>query len=110
MFITIDVVFHENSLYFSSEPEIQGENIMDKFQSLVYNEEDEIQEIDVGNLDISGLNLDLSGDDSQTMKGNDKLNLRGLSVDPNGDENLGIEATTSSQDESLIPRTNDIPN
>ena len=83
---------------------------MKELQSLVYNEEDENEEIDVGNLDISGLNLDLSGDDSQTMKGNDKLDLRGLSMDLNGDENSGIEGTTSSQFESLMPQTYDIPN
>ena len=29
MFVTMDVVFHEDSMYFSSEPELQGENLED---------------------------------------------------------------------------------
>ena len=27
MFVTMDVVFHEDSMYFSSEPELQGEHL-----------------------------------------------------------------------------------
>ena len=35
MFVTMDVVFHEDSMYFSSEPELQGEHLKE-VQALNY--------------------------------------------------------------------------
>ena len=35
MFVTMDVVFHEDSMYFSSEPELQGEHL-EEVQALDY--------------------------------------------------------------------------
>jgi hypothetical protein len=74
MFITMDVVFHEDSMYFSPEPELQRENHKE-IQTLDYdvlnynhnseeNESPESGNLDVGNLDRSGITLDSSGDDS----------------------------------------------
>ena len=35
MFVTMDVVFHEDSMYFSSEPKLQGEHL-EEVQALDY--------------------------------------------------------------------------
>ena len=35
MFVTTDVVFHEDSMYFSSEPKLQGEHL-EEVQALDY--------------------------------------------------------------------------
>ena len=37
MFITLDVTFHEDSMYFSSEPELQGE-YQEEIQTLDYDD------------------------------------------------------------------------
>ena len=81
MFVTMDVVFHEDSMYFSSEPELQGEH-MEEVQALDYDflisiegelselgdnlngnekERPELGNENVGELDLSGINLDHSG-------------------------------------------------
>jgi hypothetical protein len=68
MFVTLDVVFHEDSMYFSSDPELQGE-YQEEVQTLNYDvhifEEGELFEPgkqDAGELDLSGITLDQSGD------------------------------------------------
>ena len=62
MYITMDVVFHEDSTYFSSESELQGE-YHKEIQTLDYNyhisEEDEFGQSELvnqeaGELDMSG--------------------------------------------------------
>lgn len=78
MFITMDVVFHEDSIYFSSESELQGEyhkeihtldyDFIDyEFQISEKGEVDvpnvlESENQEVGELDLSGINMDQSGD------------------------------------------------
>ena len=66
MFVTLDVVFHEDSMYFSSEHELLGE-YQEKVQILDYDdhisEEGELFNQDAGNLDTSGIDLDASGDE-----------------------------------------------
>ena len=60
MFITLDVVFHEDSMYFSSESKLQGE-YQEEVQTLnsdIYISTDiPSGNQDVGNLDTSGINL-----------------------------------------------------
>ena len=96
MFITMDVVFHEDTIYFSSEPELQGE-YHKEIQTLDYDfidcelqisEKDEVPES--RNQDVG--NLDSSGDDSQTRQTNQELE------DQNGDEHLEIEDVTETKD------------
>ena len=71
MFITMDVVFHEDSMYFSSEPELQGE-YHKEIQTLDYDyhisEEDESRQSELvnqeaGELDMSGTTLEPSSND-----------------------------------------------
>ena len=69
MFITCDVVFHKDSMYFSFEPKLQGE-YQEEVQTLDYDvEEAQTLELpkhvnrDVGSLDTSGINLDANGDE-----------------------------------------------
>ena len=82
MFVTMDVVFHEKSMYFSSKPN-QGEHL-EEVQALDYDfmifiegelsepgnnlngnekESPELGNENVGELDLSGINLDQSGDE-----------------------------------------------
>ena len=83
MFVTMDVVFHEDSMYFSYEPELQGDHL-EEVQALYYdflisiegelsepgnnlngNEKEcpKLGNENVGELDLSGINLDNSGDE-----------------------------------------------
>ena len=83
MFVTMDVVFHEDSMYFSSKPELQGEHI-EEVQAIDYDflisiegelsepgnnlngnekERPELGNENAGELDLSGINLDHSGDE-----------------------------------------------
>ena len=110
MFVTMDVVFHEDSMYFSSEPELQGEHL-EEVQALDYDFlisiEEELSEPDnnlngnekecpelgnenVGELDLSGINLDHSGDER--------------------DEDLDNEVVDQPPFESLAPQATDTPN
>ena len=56
LFVTMDVVFHEDTMYFP-EPELQGK-YRKEIQTLDYSENNQ----DVVNLDSSGITLDLSDD------------------------------------------------
>ncbi|RVW22622.1 Retrovirus-related Pol polyprotein from transposon TNT 1-94 [Vitis vinifera] len=71
MFITMDMVFHEDSMYFSSESELQGE-YHKEIQTLDYNyhisKEDESRQSELVNqeaseLDMSGTTLEPSSND-----------------------------------------------
>ena len=73
MFITMDVVFHEDLMYFSSESELQGE-YHKEIQTLDYDyhisKEDESGQFELvnqeaGELDMSGTTLELSSNDHQ---------------------------------------------
>ena len=67
MFITMDVVFYEDTMYYSTS-EFQGE-YLDEIQTFEYNLMTDTEEIrvdvaeisDKGDLDTSGQNLDISG-------------------------------------------------
>ena len=62
MFITMDVVFHEDSMYFS-KPELQGAYLKE-IQSLIYDPEEDKVEVpsqNGGDLNFNGQNLDFSG-------------------------------------------------
>jgi hypothetical protein len=69
MFVTSDEFFHEDSMYFSFEPELQRE-YEEEVQTLDYNvhisHEPELSEPsnqDVSELDLSGITLEQSGDE-----------------------------------------------
>ena len=110
MFVTMDVVFHEDSMYFSFEPELQGEHL-EEVQALDYdflisiegelsepsnnmngNEKErlELGNENVGELDLSGINLDHSGDER--------------------DEDLDNEVLYQPPSESIAPQATDTPN
>ena len=110
MFVTMDVVFHEDSMYFSSEPELQGEHL-EEVQALDYDflisiegelsepgnnlngnekERPELGNENAGELDLSGINLDHSGDER--------------------DEDLENEVVDQPPSESLAPQAIDTPN
>ena len=110
MFVTIDVVFHEDSMYFSFEPELQREHL-EEVQALDYDflisiegelsepgnnlngnemERPELGNENAGELDLSGINLDHSGDER--------------------DEDLDNEVVDQPPSESLAPQAIDIPN
>ena len=110
MFVTMDVVFHEDSMYFSSEPELQEEHL-EEVQALDYDflisiegelsepgnnlngnekERPELGNENAGELDLSGINLDHSGDEH--------------------DEDLDNEVVDQPPSESLAPQATDTPN
>ena len=93
MFVTMDVVFHEDSMYFSSEPELQGGHL-EEVQALDYDflisiegelsepgnnlngnekERPELGNENAGELDLSGINLDHSGDERDEVLDNEFL-------------------------------------
>lgn len=106
----MDVVFHEDSMYFSSEPELQGE-YLEEVQALDYDflisiegefsepgnnlngnetERPELGNENAGELDLSGINLDHSGDER--------------------DEDPENEVVEQPPSESLAPQATDTPN
>ena len=110
MFVTMDVVFHEDLMYFSSEPELQGEHL-EEVQALDYDfliyiegelsepgnnmngnekERPELGNENAGELDLSGINLDHSGDEH--------------------DEDLDNEVVDQPPSKSLAPQVIDTPN
>ena len=110
MFVTMDIVFHEDSMYFSSEPELKGQHL-EEVQALDYDflisiegelfepgnnlngNEKELPELgneNAGELDLSGVNLDHSGDER--------------------DEDLDSEVMDQPPSESLAPQATDTPN
>jgi len=67
----------------------------------------------VGNLDRSGITLDLSGDDSQAGPVNhevDELDLSGMSLDTSGDESLKAKdvAPLSESNPCIIPNQSSV--
>ena len=120
MFVTLDVVFHEDSMYFSSEPKLQGE-YQEEVQTLDYEvEEDQILEFpkhvnhDVGNLDTSGINLDASGDEHSQLGSTNQevgeLDLSGIPLDQSDEIHPETEVVAPSSFESLTPQATNTPN
>lgn len=62
LFITLDVVFHEDIIYFS-KPTFQGK-YQKEIQILDYDESDSQN---VHNIDVSGITLEYTVHDSQTL-------------------------------------------
>ena len=65
MYTTLDVVFHEDKMYFSSEFEIQGE-YNHEVQTLNYIDPENLISVES---DINGGNLDGSNDDNEAESG-----------------------------------------
>ena len=110
MFVTMDVVFHEDSMYFSSEPEFQGEHL-EEVQALDY---DFLISIE-GELSEPGNNLD--GNEKERPKlcneNTGELDLSGITLDHSGDErdeDLDNEVVDQPPSESLAPHAIDTPN
>ena len=110
MFVTMDVVFHEDSMYFSSEPELQGEHL-EEVQALNYDFLISIK----GELFEHGNNL--NGNEKERPElGNEnagELDLSGINLDHNGDERdevLHNEVVDQPPSESLTPQATDTPN
>ena len=110
MFVTMDVVFHEDSMYFSSEPELQGEHL-EEVQALDY---DFLISIE-GELSEPGNNL--NGNEKERLElGNEnagELDLSGINLDHSGDkrdEDLENEVMDQPPSESLAPHATDTPN
>lgn len=110
MFVTMDVIFHEDSMYFSSGPELQKE-YLEEVQSLEYDflisierelfepsnnlngnekERPELGNENSGELDLSGINLDHSSDE----------------CDDDPEKEVGDQPPS----ESLAPQATDTPN
>ena len=110
MFVTMDVVFHEDSMYFSSEPELQGEHL-EEVQALDY---DFLISIE-GELSKPGNNL--NGNEKEHPKlGNEnagELDLSGINLDHSGDksdEDLDNEVADQPPSQSLAPQATNTPN
>ncbi|KAK3038643.1 hypothetical protein RJ639_027306 [Escallonia herrerae] len=107
MFITLDVVFHRDLMYFSTESELQGEH-QKEIQTLDYDDElaenvdvhisedTQISE-DVGNLDIS--EDELSEPENQV----------GKIVEESSQEHAETDVVTPSQSEFDTPHVTDTP-
>ena len=110
MFVTMDVVFHEDSMYFSSKPELQGEHL------------EEVQVLDYDFLifiegELSELGNNLNGNEKESPElGNEnagELDLSRIYLDHNGDErdeDLDNEVVDQPPSESLAPQATDTPN
>ena len=110
MFVTMDVVFHEDSMYFSSEPELQGEHL-EEVQVLDYDFMISIE----GELSEPGKNL--NGNEKECPElGNEnagEFDLSGINLDHGGDErdeDLNNEVVDQPPSESLAPQATDTPN
>ena len=110
MFVTMDVVFHEDSMYISSEPELQGEHL-EEVQALYY---DFLISIE-GELSEPGNNL--NGNEKERPElGNEnsgELDLSGINLEHGGDvrdEDLDNEVVDQPPSESLSPQATDTPN
>ena len=101
MFITLDVTFHEDSKYFSSKPELQGE-YQTEIQTQDY--DDHISEDVVVHIPKVG---ELSDVLNQEVG---ELDVGGLTLDPSSDEHLEAEVVAPPLSESLTPWATDTPN
>ena len=99
MYTTLDVVFHEDKIYFSSEFEIQGEH-SHEVQTLDYIDPENLISVE---LDISGGNLDGSGEDNKAEFSHIKV------VDETGPESIqeaeSLSDTTNQSFVEDVPET-----
>ena len=100
MIIKLDVTFHEDSIYFFSAPELQGE-YQKEIQTLDYDDhisEDMVVHIlEVGELsDV--LNQEVG-----------ELDVGGLTLDPSSDEHPETEVVSPPLSKSLTPQVADTP-
>ena len=110
MFVTMDVVFHEDSMYFSFEPELQGEHL-EEVQALDYDFLNSIE----GELSEPGNNL--NGNEKECPKLSNEnvgeLDLSGINLDHSGDErdeDLDNEVVDQPPSECLAPQATNTPN
>ena len=103
MFVTMDVVFHEDSMHFSSEPKLQGEHL-EKVQALDYDFLISIER------ELSELGNNLNGNEKERPElGNEnaaELDLSGINLDHSGDEHdeeLENEVVDQPPSKSLAP-------
>ena len=100
LFVTMDVVFHENDMYFANpESSLQGEN-QTEVQTLDYT----IPYIDsVNDLDLSGDVLEISGDHSHENNDANELELSGNVLETSGDHSLENNVKIFEMDDSTFP-------
>ncbi|KAK2988057.1 hypothetical protein RJ640_001998 [Escallonia rubra] len=107
MFITLDVVFYEDLMYFSTESELQGEH-QKEIQTLDY--DDELAEnVDVHISEDTQIsedagNLDISEDELA-----EPVNQVGKFVEKSSQEHAETEVVTPSQSEFDIPHATNTP-
>ena len=110
MFVTIDVVFNEDSMYFYFKPELQGMHL-EEVQALDYDFMISIE----GELSEPGNNLN-ENEKERPEHGNEnagELDLSGINLDHSGgerDEDLENEVVDQPPSESLAPQATDTPN
>ena len=101
MFITLDVTFHEDSMYFSAEPELQGE-YQKEIQTLDY--DDHIFEYVVVHISEENLAIPKVGELSNALNQEvGKLDVGGLTLDSSSNENTKNEVVAPPLSESLTP-------
>ena len=100
LFVTVDVAFHENDMYFANpESSLQGEN-QTEVQTLDYT----IPDIDsVNDLDLSGDVLEISGNHSHENNYVNELELSGNVLETSGDHSHGNNVENLERDESTSP-------
>ncbi|KAK2987198.1 hypothetical protein RJ640_029083 [Escallonia rubra] len=107
MFITLDVVFHEDLMYFSTNSELQGEH-QKEIQTLDYDDE-LVENVDVHISEDTQIyedagNLDISEDELS-----EPVNQVGKLVEESSHEHAETEVVAPSQSESDTPHATDTP-
>lgn len=112
MFVTLDVAFHEDSMYFPSEPELQGGYLKEvqalDYEFLISMEKESYELGNNPNGNETELNETNFGDEN-----NGELDLSGTNLDHNNDEHVedtenGVVEQLPS--ELLAPQVTDTPN
>ncbi|KAM1414454.1 hypothetical protein ACFX2I_006230 [Malus domestica] len=120
LFVTVDVAFHENDMYFAHyESALQGEN-KTEVQTLDYtipdvnhlslsgdvletSGDDSQKHNDVNHLDLSGDVLETSGDDSQENNDVNDWELSGNALELSGDYSHENDVDESTSSENSLP-------
>ncbi|KAK3006500.1 hypothetical protein RJ639_017039 [Escallonia herrerae] len=107
MFITLDVVFHEDLMYFSTESELQGEH-QKEIQTLDY--DDELAEnVDVHISEDTQISEDAGNLDIFEDELSEPINQVGKFVEESSQEHAETEVVTPSQSEFDTPHATDTP-
>ncbi|KAK3028614.1 hypothetical protein RJ639_039957 [Escallonia herrerae] len=107
LFITLDVVFHEDLMYFSSEPELQGEH-QKEIQTLDY--DDELTEnVDVHISEDTQISEDAGNLDISEDELSEPVNQVGKFVEESSQEHAETKVVTPSQFQFDTPRATDTP-